>query len=420
MQVGTSQTRFNENELAEPKARRCPPRVHDGPRISLTSLFSGCGGLDLGFHQEGFRTEAAYDIDPSAVIAFNNNLGFGARVADLSCERPPLGNPQVLLAGSPCQGFSTAGRRDPADPRNPLVMTAARAALEAAARVLIIENVPAALSGAQGVIWRDAEDMLRWHGYQVRRIVIAGEESGIAQRRRRLFMLCWLGSDCIRVEPDTVDRIDLAEALAGVELAADHDPNPLALGSREQRIARRIPPGSKLCNVRISDRAVPTWAIPEVFGATTEAQRALLEKIVRLRRRARRRDFGDADPVLEATLADEFGRDISSDVEALIEAGYLRRTQEFIDLTHTYNGKFRRLRWDDLSPTVDTHFGQAALFLHPDQDRALTAREAARIQGFPDSFAFEGSRTQRFRLIGNAVPPPMAARIAYFVRQALL
>ncbi len=392
----------------------------DGPRWEVTSLFSGCGGLDLGFEASGFRTSRAYDLDAFAVKTFNRNLRGRAMRADLSIERPPLGSPDILLAGSPCQGFSTAGRRDPHDPRNQLVMTAARAAVEAQPRVFVIENVPAALSGAQGLIWRDAENMLRWHGFQVRRLMVNGEESGVAQRRRRLFMLCWRGSDCIRVNPEAVPGVLLEEALLHVNEAADHDPVTLEVGSRERSIAERIPPGSKLCNVRISDRAVPTWAIPEVYGETTQRQRHVLESIVRLRRRARRRSFGDADPVLPETLACHIGESVDADLRTLVEIGYLRRIGNYIDITHTYNGKFRRLAWKDVSPTVDTHFGQASLFLHPAEHRALSAREAARIQGFRDDFVIDGTRTQKFRMLGNAVPPPMAARIARFIREALL
>jgi DNA (cytosine-5)-methyltransferase 1 len=110
---------------------------------------------------------------------------------------------------------------------------------------------------------------------------------------------------------------------------------------------------------------------------------------------------------------------VDAELRALIELGYLREIDDYVDITHTYNGKFRRLAWDNVSPTVDTHFGNASLFLHPDEHRPLSAREAARIQGFSDSFGLTGSRTQKFRLIGNAVPPPMAERIGRFVRQAL-
>jgi DNA (cytosine-5)-methyltransferase 1 len=142
--------------------------------------------------------------------------------------------------------------------------------------------------------------------------------------------------------------------------------------------------------------------------------------IVRLRRRARRRNFGDADPVLPAQIDDYLGRSTADELGRLVDIGYLRWISPHIDLTHTYNGKYRRLAWQAPSPTVDTHFGDPRLFLHPDEQRSLSSREAARIQGFPDDFFLSGSRRDQFRMVGNAVPPPMARRIARFVRAALM
>jgi DNA (cytosine-5)-methyltransferase 1 len=385
-----------------------------------TSLFSGCGGLDLGFHREGFRTERAYDVDRTANLTFNRNVAPVARLADLSTCAPPIDGADILLAGAPCQGFSTVGKRDLDDPRNALLMRAASLALAARPRIVLMENVPAAISGAHGRLWTTVEDMLRWYGYNVRRFVAIGHESGIAQRRSRLFMICWRGSDCIRIEPDPLLPPTLRQVLDGVASVPDHDPSPLRSGSRELAIASRIPPGAKLCNVRISERTVHTWDVPDVFGAVSDREREVLVAIVRLRRRARRRDHGDGDPVLPSTVAGHLHRNVARDLARLLELGYLRRIPPYVDLTHTYNGKFRRLAWNAPSPTVDTHFGDPALFLHPDEDRGLTPREAARIQGFPDDFSLKGSRRDRFRLVGNAVPPPMAARLARFVREALL
>jgi DNA (cytosine-5)-methyltransferase 1 len=262
--------------------------------------------------------------------------------------------------------------------------------------------------------------MLRWYGYNVRRFVADGADSGIPQRRKRLFLICWIGSDCIRVKPDRINAPRLGTALAGVETVEDHDPTELPIGSRSRRIAEQIAAGAKLSNVRISAATVHTWEVPDVFGRVTAFEKDVLIAIVRLRRRARRRDFGDADPVSPGQVDEYMRCRTGATLASLVDAGYLRWKPPYIDLAHTYNGKFRRLCWNALSPTVDTHFGDPTLFLHPTEHRGLTPREAARIQGFPDEFRLLGGRRDRFRLIGNAVPPPMAARIARYVRSALL
>jgi DNA (cytosine-5)-methyltransferase 1 len=71
-----------------------------------------------------------------------------------------------------------------------------------------------------------------------------------------------------------------------------------------------------------------------------------------------------------------------------------------------------------LAPTVDTRFGQPRFFLHPEHHRGFSVREAARIQGFPDDFEFEGSVQSQFRMVGNAVPPPLAASVARSIRDS--
>lgn len=383
------------------------------------SLFCGGGGLDLGFLEEGIHAIQAIDSSPRAVATYNENFAPVAKIADLSRHMP---NEQVdlLLAGSPCQGFSTAGKRLLEDPRNALILRIPEIVSRLRPRVVIIENVPAALSGAHAAHWLKLEAMMVSLDYNVRRIVLRGEESGLAQRRRRLFLICWLGSDCIRVDLPVKASPKLREVLDGVQFVSDHQPRFPAADSIDAKVAMHIGTGQKLCNVRSSPRAIPTWEIPGVFGETSEDERELLRAVSRLRRRDRRRAFGDGDPVAPASLDRELGRSTAADLARLIEARYLRLVDGFVELQHTYNGKYRRLDWNDLSPTVDTHFGRAALFLHPDEDRGLSWREAARIQGFPDAYRLTGNRGERFEIVGNAVPPPMAARVAEFVREAIL
>ena len=106
-------------------------------------------------------------------------------------------------------------------------------------------------------------------------------------------------------------------------------------------------------------------------------------------------------------------------MHALTEKGYLKSVEGGVDLVGTFNGKFRRLAWDKPSCTVDTRFGSPRYFLHPSQQRGFTVREAARIQGFDDSYIFAGSEKSQYRLIGNAVPPPLGELAAKFAKRLL-
>ena len=400
-------------------ARTAIPSAHT-TQWQAQSLFSGCGGLDLGFLQQGILTCGAYDIDAKALATYSANMPGTAFNADLSRRSPVAISGGILLAGAPCQGFSTAGKRRFEDPRNALLMRVADIALQNSPKVVVVENVPAAYSGAHRLLWTALEDRLRLAGYNVRRIVLDGQTCGLAQRRKRLFLLCWRGSDCINVRFENHQPVEIRDALRGIHLTNDHEPEWPKVGSRDWIIAQKIKPGYKLSNVRLGERAVPTWDIPEVFGETTESERKILRAIAKLRRRERVRSRGDGDPVHIERLNKECGWNVLESAEKLEAAGFLRAVDGCFELRQTYNGRYRRLEWNSASPTVDTRFGRVDLFIHPEEHRAMTHREAARIQGFPDSFRFLGSKIDKFSQIGNAVPPPMAAAIAHFLREAIL
>lgn len=386
---------------------------------TAVSLFCGLGGLDLGFALEGCQATGAYDNSPSAVSTYNRNLHPAARIADLGSGPCPPAHADLLLAGAPCQGFSTVGKRDLDDPRSDLLSRVGDAAAAVAPRVIVIENVPAAAVGAHGARWRLLEQRLRWSGYNVRRVTADGRETGLAQHRRRLFMVCWRGSEHRRLVLPPIPAVGLPSALSMLEGLSGHEPRQLT-NPTKLAIARRIAAGQKLSNVRMGDRNVASWDIPEAHGPTSHEERRLLVLVARMRRRSRPRDYGEGDPISRAALSAAFGRDPTAEIDRLLSVGYLRDRDGLIDLRHTYNGKYRRLHWDMPAPTVDTHFGRTSNFLHPTQHRGMTLREAMRLQGLPDWYSVSGSREDTFRLVGNAVPPPMAAAVAWSVREALL
>lgn len=400
-------------------ARRSTPcPMYSGWRA--LSIFSGCGGLDLGFLQEGFFSEKAIDIDEIALATYRNNLSDVVVKADLSTSIPLHHGCDLLLAGAPCQGFSTAGKRQVHDPRNDLLTKVADIALANQPKVVVVENVPAALSGSHRHHWESLEGQLRDAGYNVRRILIEGDKSGLAQRRKRLFLLCWMGSDCINVSFPSSGSLTLRDALR--KLPAKNKDNiiwPLP-DSKDAKIVACIKQGQKLSNVRVSERAVATWEVKEAFGQVSQNEKDVLYAVARLRRRERARSFGDGDPVSLRRLNQYFGGPTKKLADNLVETGFLRKIGSEYELAQTYNGKYRRLSWNELSPTVDTRFGRIDLFVHPDEDRGITQREAARIQGFPDVFDFCGNRSQQFVQIGNAVPPPMASKLAEFIRDAIM
>jgi DNA (cytosine-5)-methyltransferase 1 len=377
--------------------------------------------LDLGFTQAGFECTQAYDSDPAAVETHRHNFGPIAKLQDIAAAGIKQDSrASVLIAGPPCQGFSTAGRRRFNDPRNALLTRAGEIALRIRPKVVLIENVAGAKAGEHRAYWDQLCSMLRCNGYKMAVKQCEAHEFGVPQTRKRLILVAWRGTKEFIFPESTLPKPTLKSALTGVDALADHVPEYLENQSELYAIASRIQPGQKLSNVRGGSNSVHTWQLPDIFGLTTLRERKVLEAVMKLRRQGRKRDLGDADPVGISTLNSHLGFSAEIDVRRLIKKSFLRQSESGIDLTQTFNGKFRRLRWDGLALTVDTRFGDPRYFLHPEDHRGFSFREAARIQGFPDSFRFLGSKTDKYRLIGNAVPPPVARSLATAIKEQLL
>jgi DNA (cytosine-5)-methyltransferase 1 len=392
-------------------------------RPSFVSLFSGCGGFDLGFIQAGFNCIGAYDIDPLAVEVHKTNLSSPAIVSNLQHTINGLENKtkiDVILAGPPCQGFSTAGKRDVNDPRNELLLTAGRIGVHFSPTVFIAENVRGVISGEHGKYWKALTRMLRESGYRTTDILLHASYFGLAQLRKRMVLLAWKNGQDLAFPRFTSKQVPLSDVLRDINGAPNHVPRKLLPDSEIGQIAKNIKSGQKLSNVRGGSRNVHTWDIPEVYGSTTITERKALEAVMRVRRRERLRKVGDADPVTASEISKTLGIDSVSIINNLIKKKYIRQIGSRYDFVHSFNGKYRRLQWDEPSTTVDTRFTDPRYFLHPIENRGFTVREAARIQGFPDSFIFEGSEKEQCRLVGNAVPPPVANWLALFIKEAIL
>lgn len=382
---------------------------------AFVSLFSGCGGFDLGLVQAGLRPVAAFDNDSAALSTHRASIGCAAHLTDLAEQGDSLAEyvgVDVVIAGPPCQGFSTAGKRRTNDARNHFVPLAATIAASLRPEFFVLENVPAARSGSHQRYWRKAERILANAGYRLHEVTCRADNMGVAQRRQRVFLIAGPQSIELDLEPpmSNSEIPTLRDALNGsLNSLPNHEPRWPDCDSLAASIAPHIKPGQKLSNVRLSQRSVHTWNIPEVFGQTDSEEREVLKTLVRYRRTKRRRSWGDADPVPTSRLETTFGEDCLEILMSLLEKEYVRQPSDgYWDLTRTFNGKYRRLCWDQPSPTVHTKFGDPHYFLHPDEDRGLTVREAARIQGFPDDFCFHGSLREQYRQVGNAVPPPVA------------
>lgn len=391
---------------------------------TFVSLFSGCGGLDQGFEDSGYESLGAFDNDPSVLEVYKNNLKGKTYIHDLSTHTLPVdyssSDIDVLVTGSPCQGFSTAGLRNLDDPRNKLLLVGGSIAKAISPKVIVCENVMGSMSGAHKIYWDLLITELTQLGYRVDFLECRASDFGLAQLRKRVFLIAWKSKKSISLKLDTEPKRTLKDAIKNITNAPNHnsfipiqDPDIL-------KLVTYIKPGQKICNVRGGKSAIHTWDIPEVFGYVTEEEKKVLNLIKSLRRKIRVRESGDADPVSYNEIQSRCEFEVGKILSNLINKDFLRQIGSKYDIKHAYNGLYKRMEWDKCSMTVDTRFGNPRYFLHPEEHRGFTVREAARIQGFRDSFVFTGSVNKQFKMIGNAVPPPMALKIAIFIKNTLL
>lgn len=353
--------------------RRRPVYEEPLQRLGLVDLFCGCGGMTLGVAEAaraagaGIEVSLALDSDPYACQVYAANFG-STRVRADSVEswfdgdiggvptrtearsRSYIGPIDILLAGPPCQGHSDLNnhtRRE--DPRNALYLRVARAADVLRPTALIVENVPAVLRDRGGVVPK-ALQYLHQSGYGVASGVVDISRLGLAQIRRRHVLLgVYL--------PTADDRDEQAQTLFQEACA------PVACTGRNVRWA--------IGDLAEIDRTCPLDQPSPASLANRLRMRWLFK-------------HGEYD------LPDR-----------------LRPRCHWKD--HTYRSIYGRLRWDGLAQTITTGFtsmGQGR-YVHPGEPRTLTPHEAARLQGFPDSFQFSAvpRRSAWTRLIGNAVPP---------------
>lgn len=373
----------------------------------VLSLFSGAGGFSYGFSLAGLKPRLGAEIDKSACATYRANLGSTCHNVDLSTVGPELFKdalggkaPFAIIGGPPCQGFSTAGPRDAADPRNRLIFNYFRIVEALRPRWFIFENVEGLLTSGDGIaVVSLVREFLRI-GYNVRlqKVNLAG--FGVAQTRKRVLLI----GNCIGVEflfPVEQFSYDsgkakklsekpfaptLLQAIQGLGAPTGQrgTPAPYATISTTGIYDGRMRQGNQEASTT------------EHFDKTTEAD---AKRFALLSGGQTMKDLP------QAYWHDSFKRRA------------FRRVQDGTP-TEKRGGApsgIKRLHGDLQSLTIT---GAAAReFIHPIENRPLTVRECARIQSFPDVYQFSGNAASVMQQIGNAVPPLAAAQFAQHLQQ---
>ena len=349
--------------------------------IDVIDLFCGCGGVSAGFIAANgagtnFRLVGAADIDKDAAATYEKNLGVKPALADVAAladcaaarrsfvqatARNP-DNPLVLIGCAPCQGFSSHRNNFwVADERNSLLVAFTRLAAELSPDAVVIENVPELLTDRYWNYVVAVRHNLERAGYYVHVGFHDTAGFGVPQNRFRALILA-MKSPFAPPVPflDGNNFRTVRDAIGSLE--------PLAAGARDPRDAMHY---------------------------TVKHKQSTIETIKQV-------------PVDGGSLPIGFGPEC-------LRRAHLKSGKR------VYEDIYGRLAWDKPAITITAHGRNPASgrFVHPEQHRGLSVREAALLQGFPSDYHFVGSLDSCFRQIGNAVPPAFAAFLACYISNQL-
>lgn len=389
----------DENELLALAPTLARPKAVD--------LFCGAGGLSLGLSNAGFDVILAVDHDEEALqthrahhpgLSVNWDLGdedVVERVAQLVIDCDVT----VVAGGPPCQPFSRAGRsmmrelvrsgRRPAhDHRRDMWESFLGVIEQAQPPAVIMENVPDMALDRGMVILRAMIERLENLGYSVEERVVETWRYGVPQFRQRLILVAIHDGLEFTWPPEVEQRVTVRSALSEMpDVKGGWRPSN---GEGEDPVASGwMPYGDPESDFQRSMRA----------GVAAADAHKLFDHITRPVRE------DDAKAFAEMSHETRYS-DLSPE---------LKRYRDDI-----FDDKYKRLNWDDVSRTITAHIAKDGYwYIHPEQDRTLTVREAARLQTFPDWFRFAGPPSAAFRQIGNAVPVRLGEAIGGAVLEAL-
>lgn len=345
-------------------------------RFEILDLFCGAGGFSYGMEKNPrFHTAVALDFNAWAIESFKRNMpstetivgditNAAIREKVVSCSRARGVN--MIIGGPPCQGFSLKGKKlGLADRRNYLFNAYLQIVESLKPEVFVIENVKAILSTAAGWFKRQIVEKVQAMGYQVEYGVLKASDFGVPQTRERAIFIC----------------------------------------SRKQKIALPTPTVAKSVTVRdaISDLAYHASGEGAVEESYAMNAQSAYQRKMRLKSRIlynHKASNHDARAIKKLKLIPP-------------ECGKECLPKELLG-RQKFSGTWGRLHWDAPSPTIDTRFDACSNGTnnHPVLNRAITPREAARLQSFDDRFVFVGQKVAIRQQIGNAVPPLLAKAIA--------
>lgn len=371
--------------------------------FNTIDLFSGCGGLTLGFSWAGFKSVIASDIDENAAATFTANFkdtpflcgdlsDFSKEDFDAKINGKPI---DVVIGGPPCQGFSLANKRRNQikdDPRNKLFYQFVKVINWYNPKAFVMENVKGLLSMQKGKVieqikyeFENAGD----YGYEVRVKTLKAVEYGVPQIRERVIIIG------IRKDLDIIPEFPLPTC-----------ENPITVDEAISDLPQ-IHAGEG------EDLATYSCAPQNDYQRLMRENSFFVMNHVAMKHTKR---------LVERFKAIKPGQGL---LDVWETHGALKRGNPTEKSEIKFSQNNQRVYGDKPAPTIAASY--QSNFVHPYLDRNFTAREGARLQSFPDTFVFKGMRTKmswekglsQYQQIGNAVPPILAYAIAKQLRETL-
>ena len=340
---------------------------------SVIDLFAGVGGLSLGFEKQGFDVLIANEYDASIAAAYSeNHKNTKMIVGDITSLDLKdtfgayAGKIDVVIGGPPCQGFSQKGQRKTIhDKRNFLFKYYVAVVELVKPKYFVMENVPNLLTAEGGYFLKEIEELFNNMGYSLEHGVLNASDYGVPQSRRRAVIIGKLNGIPPKLPEPKSSKVTIWDAISDLAYLESGEgtyeqPYKNAPESDYQKLLRGN--STKLYN-----------------HVVTKHSPLALERL--------------------AMIPPNAGKEV-------LPKEHLTKS--------IYSGTWTRMRKDEISVTITTRFDtpSSGKFTHPFLDRAITVREAARIQSFPDDFIFVGNKGSQMKQVGNAVPPLLAAAIA--------
>jgi DNA (cytosine-5)-methyltransferase 1 len=354
--------------------------------LEVIDLFSGAGGFTLGFTEHNktgrsvkFTPVWANDFNKDAVDTYNANFGNHCVHGDINeiINSPTRKIPKadIVIGGPPCQGFSLLNRNRSLDPRKHLWIPFMDIVEMSGASVFVMENVPELLSSGE---FEDIKERSKRLGFLIKEAKLIAADYGVPQVRTRAFIFgSKIGDPASHFPPLRTHYDPRSKKATEKSLYVE---NPLPWVSVRQAIGNLSAPVGT--TVRGSSGAEALH-----FGRTPTPTSLKRYKVI-------------PEEGMNRFDLQRLAPDLTPEC-------WIKKKSGGTDL-------FGRLWWDRPSVTIRTEFfkPEKGRYLHPEQHRPITHREAARFQSFPDEFIFKGSKIEIARQIGNAVAVGMAKQIA--------